>query len=109
MQLEMSTADQFAVVPSTGFESELKYVRHMFIKHALLRKVDCPAETSIPFLASRHKHPDSCLCNHSQRANKQGGGEEEEEEEEEEDEEEEDGLLLLSRQGRYYRSARGYI
>ncbi len=34
---------------------------------------------------------------------------EEEEEEEEEDEEEEDGLLLLSQQGRYYRSARGYI
>ena len=78
MQLEMSTADQFAVVPSTGFESELKYARHMFIKHALLRKVDCPAETSIPFLASRHKHPDSCLCNHSQRTNKKGrrGGKE---------------------------------
>lgn len=34
---------------------------------------------------------------------------EDEEEEEEEDEEEEDGLLLLSQQGRYYRSARGYI
>ena len=94
----------------------------MFIKHALLRKCvlshDCPAEASIPFLASRCKHPYSCPCNCSQHTNKKGGGEEgeegeeeeeEEEEEEQEEEEQEKGLLVLSQQSRHYRSARGYI